>query len=167
MSAESMQALIEARSIPEPNSGCWLWCGARNWFGYGIIRQRHRTMRAHRASYEAYNGPIQQGMFVCHRCDNPCCVNPDHLFAGTPLDNMRDMERKGRAKKPGPGEAKPLGEQRHNAVLTAALVRAIRSSSIGCKTWAQRIGCSTSTVWEARRGITWGHVEPQICGEAR
>ena len=91
-------------SIPVPDSGCWLWVGTIGNKGYGRFGTgttklgTFKSHPAHRASYQVYRGPIPDGMFVCHKCDVRSCVNPDHLFIGTNLDNNRDMVRKGRAK---------------------------------------------------------------------
>lgn len=95
------QAAIEAKSHPEPNSGCWLWTRAVNDRGYGWFHMPGsgaygRSWAAHRASYLAYRGPIPAGLFVCHRCDTPACVNPNHLWLGDHDANMADRNAKGR-----------------------------------------------------------------------
>lgn len=78
---------------------CWTWTASRTRHGYGRIGLGHdRVETAHRVSWMLANGPIPEGVFVCHRCDNPPCVRPDHLFLGTALDNIRDMIAKGRGR---------------------------------------------------------------------
>lgn len=85
-----------AKRYAVDDAGCWNWLGATA-AGYGVIAtERGRQENAHRFSYRAHVGPIPDGAYVCHRCDNKLCVRPDHLFVGTAKDNMRDAVSKGR-----------------------------------------------------------------------
>ena len=87
----------------QPHLGpCWLWTANRNSVGYGMIAPGYggrSSILAHRASWELANGPVPAGLFVCHHCDTPLCVNPAHLFLGTDQENKDDMVRKGRSPK--------------------------------------------------------------------
>jgi hypothetical protein len=80
-----------------PTTQCWEWQAGLTEKGYGNFAVDGHPHKAHRVSYEQFNGRIPDGMMVCHKCDNPVCINPTHLFAGEPLDNVRDMIAKGRA----------------------------------------------------------------------
>lgn len=82
----------------DKSGDCWLWTGPRSASGYGRCSRGMKKHRAHRVAFALYVAEIPEGMHVLHRCDNPPCVNPAHLFLGTHIDNMRDMEAKGRAK---------------------------------------------------------------------
>lgn len=79
-----------------PDGECWEWTGHLMKFGYGVVRADGKVRKAHRVSYALNNGPVPDDMMVCHRCDNPSCVRPDHLFLGTQQDNMDDRMAKGR-----------------------------------------------------------------------
>src|SRR5574343_1097240 len=84
--------------VVDPDTDCWNWTASRHRDGYGWFGPggRGRLILAHRWSYERFVGPVPQGLYVLHRCDNPGCVNPDHLFVGTQQDNVDDCIRKGR-----------------------------------------------------------------------
>lgn len=99
---------LQAKLVATEN-GCLEFEGSRNRKGYGQIQSGRRgggALLAHRAAWEAVNGPIPDGLFVCHKCDNPPCCNVDHLFLGTNVDNMRDMKEKGRQPRAGMTECK-------------------------------------------------------------
>lgn len=88
--------LFHSSYIAVPECGCWLWEKSLARKGYGVIHIKNKRKSAHRYSWELYYGPVPKGLFVCHKCDTPSCVNPEHLFIGTHTDNMRDAKRKGR-----------------------------------------------------------------------
>lgn len=92
----SIISRLEYLSIPEPNSGCWIWLGAVNSGGYGTIRIGPKTRLAHRVMVEQVRGQIPDGMLVCHSCDVPPCINPDHLWLGSSQDNSDDCVKKNR-----------------------------------------------------------------------
>lgn len=89
---------FDSRVSPEPMTGCWIWTGNVNALGYGRFWVEGGLEYAHRCSWELHRGQIPDGANVLHRCDQPHCVNPDHLFLGSQADNMEDMRRKGRAR---------------------------------------------------------------------
>ncbi len=87
---------IKERVQIDPETGCWLWQGAKFTNGYGTIKVAQKQRRVHRVMWESVNGAIPDGLFVCHHCDVKHCCNPAHLFLGTNSDNLMDASRKGR-----------------------------------------------------------------------
>lgn len=123
---------------------CWLWTGYGTPRGYGtLITRDQRHIYAHRVSYELHHGPVPAGLFVCHSCDTPSCVNPAHLWAGTAQQNTLDMLRKGRSNT-------PRGENCTNSKLTDQQVReilAVYSGRAGQQTeLARQYGVSLSQI---------------------
>jgi len=137
--------------MPEPNSGCWLWLGSDHWHGYGYFQLPGRiTVRAHRAAMMLYRGfDLRSPLQVLHRCDVPCCVNPDHLFLGTNADNRADMVNKKRQTR---GEAHP------RAKLTAATVKRIFSDPLPSRAAGVKYGVSHTTIKDIRKQKIWRHV---------
>jgi len=103
-SKEELFTRFYANVQPEPNTGCWFWDGSLRNDGYGQFAVNGKQHGSHRLSYQLHKGPIPLGMQVCHTCDTPSCVNPDHLWLGTPKDNAVDKVAKGRIN-PAFGEA--------------------------------------------------------------
>lgn len=106
---ESCKQRIFLQIQINPDTKCWEWTGSKDKNGYGYIKRLKRTWKAHRASYAEFVGEIPPGICVCHHCDNPSCVNPEHLWLGTMKDNQLDMINKGRNYWPGTG-TKLFGE---------------------------------------------------------
>lgn len=134
---------------------CWQWTAGCARHGYGRFNvTRDKPLAAHRVAYEMFVGPIPTGLHVLHRCDNPPCVNPGHLFLGTHQDNMDDMVRKGRSRA-------PRGEQVKVSKLTESAVRQIRdevSQGRSQRAVARDFGVHHATVHRIVSGELWAHV---------
>lgn len=134
----------------QKTDGCWIWTAAKNPHGYGMFMTIDGAKLAHRFSWEMASGVDPGEQCILHRCDNPSCVRPDHLFIGTQLDNMRDMNTKGRHG----GGAKP-GEGHFRAKLTWSDVLEIRKEETSDNLLALRFGVSRSTIYSVRTGKSW------------
>jgi DNA-binding XRE family transcriptional regulator len=144
--------------VPEPNTGCWLWFGSSSGSTeYGCIWVGGRHVRAHRYSWEIANGPVPDGLLCLHGCDVPLCVNPKHLFLGTPQDNSTDMVRKNRQSR---GAALALrGERNGRAKLSFPQVREIRMSTLAQRQLAAVYGVTRKTISRIKQRKRWRHVE--------
>ncbi len=152
---------FDASYMPEPMSGCWLWLGSEKGSnGYGSIKVDGKHIPAHRYSYQRFVGEIPVGMFVCHRCDNPSCVNPYHLFVGTHQDNTNDKVRKNRqakGKKLSDAQRKnrPRGEKNWNSKLNQEKVNQIRSLNMPQRKIAKIFGVSQALISKIKRKEMW------------
>ena len=152
LKGRSVEQRLHDSYLPEPNSGCWIWLGHLNACGYGAFGFNGRSRLAHRVSYEVFRGSFPKNKKVLHRCDMPCCVNPDHLFVGTQADNVADMESKNRA-------YHPRGENHGHTKITVEIVRAIRRDPRSERKIARAMGLTRAIVHNVKNGRTWGHVQ--------
>lgn len=146
---KTVQERFNAKVLVTP--GCWLWNATRDGGGYGRMKVGGSFVRTHRLSYELHVGAIPHGMCVCHRCDVPACVNPEHLFVGTQLDNIKDRCEKGRTAKHG----KAHGIGHYKAKLTAADAFAIRDDARTQDAIAAAYGIAQAQVWRIKHGRHW------------
>lgn len=151
--------------VHKTKSGCWEWLGGKNDGGYGQFSVQGKTIGAHRVAYYLFTGVMPKGGHeecVCHSCDNPSCVNPAHLWLGTPKENHADRDAKGHL-------VRPIGERNGQAKLTTAEVKEIRARwdawevtpggyKLGAaKAIAPDFGVSVSTVGEIGRRVSRAH----------
>ena len=144
--AEWMRSMYEVS-----DGGCWLWTGAKSRLGYGCLRVGGKYRSAHRHSWMIHRGSIPVGMCVLHKCDVRSCVNPDHLFIGTQLENVADRDAKGRM-------ADTKGTRNGRAKVNEDVVRRMRAS--GSLREAREIGAefgmSRYSVYSVMSGRSWG-----------
>lgn len=182
--AQRVHTVTEFWKRVKKTDSCWIWLGAFGKYGYGLTSYKSKTKRAHRLAYELTYGVDPGQLCVCHSCDNPACVRPDHLWIGTHADNHNDMKRKGRNKKGDahwtrvmPEKVKrgdnsyqrrhpewlARGERHGNARMTNAMVLKMRrmrndtGASFGVI--GNRFGLSRAAVFAAVTGKTWRHVK--------
>lgn len=152
-------------TMPHMDSPCWVWIGRyftnNKSFPYGAFDlpgfPRNKSVYAHRFSWElANNQPIPKGLFICHKCDNPKCINPGHLFLGTHTDNMRDMANKGRT-----GGIR-TGKDNRNTKLTPGQVREIRlrytSTKVSQRALAKEYGITQTAIFYILKGKNWARL---------
>lgn len=144
---------IEEKIEIDQETGCWNWTGTVNQYGYAMLGYKRKdgtrtTTTATRLSYEAYVGPIPAGHYMCHRCDNPRCVNPSHLFPGTQKENFADMAAKGRGNQGGwqTGRVHVTREQRI-AYANENRPQAVVAAEAG-------VGLSTIALWRRKYRTT-------------
>jgi hypothetical protein len=127
--------------------GCWFWTGSKL-NGYGMFRFNGKQFLTHRFSYQTFKGPLGD-KHVCHTCDTPACVNPDHLFLGTPKDNVADSIKKGRF---------AIGDRHYNARLNSKVVQKIRKErrkGASVKSLAEKFGVSKAQISHIMTGRRW------------
>lgn len=150
---------VDSRFWDKVNKGsvddCWEYLGRLNHDGYGQFDHHNTASVAHRFSWELSFGKIPDGIYVCHKCDNPSCVNPNHLFLGTQKDNMEDMVKKGRG-------ADKRGRKNGKSVVNESIVREIRvlySNGWSYQKIADNFGVSNGCVNHIINGRHWAWVK--------
>jgi hypothetical protein len=143
-------------NVAKRESGCWEWTGWATSKGYGVMQMgRNKRMRAHRLSWVIANGLIADGQMVCHRCDNPRCVNPSHLFVGTAQDNNSDMAKKGRL-------VRSFGERNGANVISAEVARSIYLDGREHRRIALEFGVSKALVAAIKQRKIWAHATERL-----
>lgn len=144
-------------------NGCWTWTASTDHDGYGQIGNGSgRMVKAHRTSWELHNGPIPDGLHCLHRCDNPPCCNPSHLFLGTNADNMRDCAAKGRCLAQAHPERAARGASHGHVKLTEDAVTSIRERAErgeAQRAIGRELGVGQSAISKIVRRVNWKHVE--------
>lgn len=144
------------------SNDCWMWNGAKNKQGYGRFTQKKIQRLSHRVAFTSVHGPIKSDTLICHRCDNPSCCNPGHLFAGSSSDNVQDSLRKGR-------QVKSHGLSHWKSKLDATKVLALRKCreeiNMGLRPTSdfsalyKSYGITAGGAYSASKGLNWRHIK--------
>jgi hypothetical protein len=136
------------------SSDCWEWIGLKSSKGYGVFKVDNENVSTHRYSWILHFGNIPNKLYVCHKCDNPSCVNPNHLFLGTQKDNMQDMSKKGRA-------SNSVGTNNPRAKLSdkdVYEIRRLKSMGIKSNQLVKIFRTPLSTIVNITNNHTWKHL---------
>jgi hypothetical protein len=151
---DSESAYLLDRVSIDRSTSCWNWAGTIEWKGYGRACISGKRGAAHRVMWAAFYGPIPETMCVLHRCDNPRCVNPTHLFLGTVDDNNKDKKAKGRA---------TFGERSGSTILTECdarkIIDMVRAGEISQRKIGAMFGICHSAVSQIASGKNWAHLQ--------
>lgn len=143
------------------DNSCWKWCGGKSPSGYGRFWHNGRNVGAHVFSYRISIGKTPAGLFVCHTCDNPACVNPKNLFLGTPRENTQDMTQKGRLNRSRSRDNYVRGEQHYRSKLSRKDVDLIRrlyregEKGFGIRVLAKKFGVRPYAIYSIVHYLTW------------
>lgn len=149
------------RVYPEPNTGCWLWSGRTGRDGYGQLHPNkdNDLYSAHRYSYFIHKGDFDRSKNILHKCDVPCCVNPDHLYVGDQAQNVKDMIRRGR-------KNTPKGEKSGKATLTnetaIKIFKAAKSGHVFDKDIAKMFNTTRAVVAQIKHRRSWAHLTKDL-----
>ena len=148
-----VQRLLKNSTL-DPTTSCWIWNKSITKWGYGSINVGGKIELAHRVSYRTLNTPFDPQLCVCHACDNPACINPEHLWIGTNLDNVKDKVKKGRQ-----GRAyKNRGQDSPQAKLSDNEILEIRASTLSQTALAKQYHTTQSNISQIVNRVRWTHI---------
>lgn len=148
---ETLPARFWAKVDKSDPDGCWIWIGSTSGAGYGRFHVNRRGVLAHRVAYALVHGTAPAGIMLCHRCDNPKCVRPDHLFPGTQKDNMRDCSLKKRSNRAGEHN----GKSKLNWQAVADIRRRCQGDKAGMQALADEYSVAVDTIRRVIKGCAW------------